>query len=251
MDPFLEKHWLAVHTLLIALSSEQLNQKLPEGLVARPEERLVIDAEEWPDEQAAYPDVRVFQPGLSNPEEGEVALEAPFKLVVDLEPLTERWIKIVKLEDEQLIAVIEFVSPRNKRGKGVTSYHSKRKKFLQSGANIVEIDLVRQGNWRALLRPHRCPPEAVAAYRATVRLAGDRRGAYLYPLPLHKPLRPIPIPLRAKDPSVLLELQPMIDRIYAGGRYADTVNYSAELEPPLAEEERKWTQDVLRTAGKI
>ena len=47
MNPWLELHWRETHTRLIVYSSDQLQEKLPQGLRARVEEDVVIgmDAE--------------------------------------------------------------------------------------------------------------------------------------------------------------------------------------------------------------
>src|SRR5207244_3370983 len=60
MDPYLEAHWLDVHTRLVAYSADALNEKLPEELIARSEERVAVEAdaraEGW-----IHPDVRVLE----------------------------------------------------------------------------------------------------------------------------------------------------------------------------------------------
>lgn len=250
MDPYLEMHWLDVHSTFITCSKFALNRVLPPDLVARSEERLAIDSAEWTDSHGLRPDVRVFQPGTAGEESGGIALEAPFKLVLDLEPITEQFIRIISPDNERVVTVIELVSPWNKREPGLSEYQEKRTELLEAGVSVVEIDLVRRGNWRALLRPHSCPKEAVATYRVITRLGGARRGAYVYPLHLDRPLTPVPIPLRSGDPLVKLDLQEIINEVYAQSRYGTTLNYGAECDPPLADEEREWANAVLHAAGK-
>ena len=248
MDPYLESHWLDVHGTLITAARAALNRTLPDDLIARSEERLVIDSTD--DIHGLHPDVRVFRPGLSETNEGGIALNAPYKLVVDLEPAIERFIRIVQAKDEQLITVIEFLSPSNKREPGLTEFRAKRAELIDAGAHFVEIDLIRTGNWRGLLRPHLCPSDAVEPYRAVIRLGGRRGGAYLYPLPIEKPLGSIPIPLRPNDPLVELDLQALIAQVYAEGRYARTTEYGQPCEPPLEGRAAAWADEMLQAAGK-
>jgi hypothetical protein len=251
MDPYLDAHWLDVHATLVTSARDMLNQRLPEDLIARSEERLAIDAPDWEVAMGYRPDVQVFSPGRSDPEtEGGLMIEAPFKLVVDLEPFTERFIKIIHPEDQRLITVIEFISPTNKHGKGMEKYQAKREELQESGVNVVEVDLCRRGDWRMLLRPHSCPREAVATYRTVVRPGGQRRGAYLYPMPLNKPLPAIPIPLRPEDPQVLLELQPLIDQAYVNGRYSRTIDYRRPPDPPLEGDDSAWAAELLKSASR-
>ncbi|HXE54615.1 MAG TPA: DUF4058 family protein, partial [Tepidisphaeraceae bacterium] len=165
MDPYLERHWLDVHTALVADARRALNRLLPAGLVARVEERVAIESTQDVARRAA-PDVRVFSPSAADPLEGSggVAIEAPFKLVLELDPLIERFIRILD-EGGQLITVVEFISPSNKRPPGLDDYLEKRASLLSGGVHVVEIDLVRSGNWRALMRPAACPADGISPWR--------------------------------------------------------------------------------------
>jgi hypothetical protein len=250
MDPYLERHWLAVHTQLVASASAALNQVLPEDLVARPEERLGIESGDptEPTHEVA-PDVRVFEPGFSPAQGGGPLLAAPFKLVVNLDPITERYVKIIRPDDERLVTVIEFISPSNKSGRGLDRYTLKREEFLEANVHVVEIDLTRRGDWRALLRPHLCPKEAVAAYRATIRLGGRREAAYLYPMSVQLALPAVPIPLRPRDPEIKLDLQSLLEEAYATGRHSRTIDYAKPCDSPLDADDAAWAGEMLRTAG--
>ncbi len=183
MDPYLERHWQAVHTQTVGGASRALNRQLPADLVARPEERLGIEADEaGPSHyrRLVAPDTRAFEPQASAAARVGTFV-APFTLLLTSEPVTERFVRVLTVGDERLITVIEFVSPGNKRGDGAEALLAQRDEMLDSGVNWVEVDLVRRGNWRRLLAPHVCPPEGVAAYRYTVRLGGSPGGGL--PLP--------------------------------------------------------------------
>jgi hypothetical protein len=146
----------------------------------------------------------------------------------------ERDVRVID-EAGQLIAVIEFLSPRNKRRPGLDEYLEKRNNLLRAGVHCVEIDLIRAGNWRALMQPAACPRDGESLYRAIVYTGGARRVGYLFPITLRQPLPEIPIPLRAKESPVQLKLQPLRDAVYSDGRYDQTVDYSQPLDPPLPE----------------
>ncbi|HVR75109.1 MAG TPA: DUF4058 family protein, partial [Planctomycetota bacterium] len=184
MDPYLEPHWLDVHTKLVAYAADELNRVLPPTLVARTEERVAVESE-WEVGRTIGPDVRVFSPASADPANADrsgATVDAPFKLVVELDPVIERFIRILD-ESGQLVTVIEFISPTNKWGQGLEAYREKRRQLLGAGVNLVEVDLVRQGDWRALLRPHVCPRDAFAPYRVTIRPPPGST-AYLFPAPL-------------------------------------------------------------------
>jgi hypothetical protein len=144
--------------------------------------------------------------------------------------------------------VVEFVSPWNKREPGIEDYRRKRTELLAGGVHVVEIDLVRSGNWRSLMRPARCDARAVSAYRAVVRTAGGEDG-YLFPIRLREPAPDVPVPLRSTDAPVRLPLQAMINAVYDSGRYAQQIDYRQPPDPPLDEEDAAWADDLLRKTG--
>jgi len=249
MDPYLERHWLDVHTKLVTYAADELNRVLPESLVARTEERVAVESE-LAAVRAIGPDVRVFSPASETAEStpSGVVVEAPYKLVLETDPITERFIRVID-ESGQLITVIEFLSPTNKVAEGLQAYRQKRSELLAAGVNLVEVDLVRQGDWRALMRPHVCPPQAISPYRVTIRTPpGDT--AYLFPAGLRQKLPDVPVPLRPQDPRVTLPLQRLVDQVYANGRYASTIDYRRPCDPPLDAEEAAWVDDVLAAAKK-
>ena len=245
MDPYLEPHWPGLHTQLAALATAQLNGRLPDDLVARPEERVAIGSVEEYGRGVAG-DVVVYQPDSTgmDPGEGGLAISAPFKLVADAEPLTERIVRIIRADDGQLVTVIEFISPANKVGAGLDEYRQKRDELLGGGVHVVEVDLIRRGNWRRLLRPHLSPAEADAPYRVTIRV-GRRHTAYLYPISVRQPLPGIPIPLRPGDAEVKLDLQALLDQAYAAGRYGRTLDYTQPPDPALDEDDAVWAERLL------
>ena len=250
MDPYLEPHWLDVHSALAAEARRALNRLLPSGLVARVEERVAIESSEDMFQRVG-PDVRVFSPSTADTSEdvGGTVIEAPYKLVVELDPIIERYIRIID-DAGQLITVVEFISPTNKRQPGLDDYRRKRVALLSGGVHVVEVDLVRAGNWRALMRPEVCPPDAVSPYRITIRTSGAHPGGYLFPISLREPLPEIPIPLRPSDKLVRLMLQPLLTSVYEDGRYERTLDYRLPLEQPLEGEDAAWADSLLRAIGR-
>ena len=106
---------------MVSLGTAQLNLLLPQDLVASPEERLSIESSEEVTRSVAS-DVMVYQTGGMDISEGGVAVSAPYKLIVQGEPITERFIRIIRAEDGRLVTVVEFISPANKTGEGLEQY---------------------------------------------------------------------------------------------------------------------------------
>ena len=63
-----------------------------------------------------------------------------------------------------------------------------------------------------------------------------------------EPLKPIRIPLRAKDEDVALHLQPLVAQAYAHGRY-DRLDYSRPLDPLLSREDAASVAELLKSGS--
>lgn len=59
MDPYLEQFWPDIHASLIIYAHDQIEEQLPGNLIARVEERVVLETEEEP--RAVYPDVKITE----------------------------------------------------------------------------------------------------------------------------------------------------------------------------------------------
>jgi hypothetical protein len=236
MDPYLDAHWLDVHTSLVTDARNTLNQLLPEDLAASSEVRVAVESSDGALEHQFYPDVRVST---------GAAVLAPVRLRAQLEPMTERFIRIVETGTERLTTVIEFISPSYKIGRALKEFRAKRRELLEANVSFVEIDLCRTGDWEELLRPFQCKPKDISTYRAVVRTPGNPGEAFLHPISLREPLPPIRIPLRPEERMVTLDLQPLIERAYVGGRYGRRLNYKVPPDPPLEGEDAVWANELL------
>jgi len=252
MDPYLEPHWLDVHGFLVISARNSLNEQLPEDLIATSEERVAIESDSGM-EHTFGPDVRVFElpaDAVNVVENTAGIVDAPYRLIAQVEPMIERYLRIIEAGTERLITVIEVVSPTNKTGDGLRAFRRKRSELLATGVNFVEIDLARSGDWKALLRPHGVARRMIAPYRVTFRVPADPEAVYLHPIRLQDRLPSIAVPLRKDDPRVRLDLQTLIDQAYTSGRYHRRLVYSKPCEPPLEPEDAAWADEVLRAAGK-
>lgn len=256
MDPWLELSWRDVHARLIIYIADQLQRQLPEPLVARAEENVSVDIEDEPATRVR-PDVEVAEAwrGTSGSGAATSALSAvvaePLLLRVP-EPEVDRRVEIIDpASGGRVVTAIEVLSPSNKLpGRARVAYQSKQRAFLAGGVNLVEIDLVREGEWafsvdEALLPARKRTPYMVCVFRTT-RL-GERA---LYRLPLRERLPCIAIPLRPQDRDVVLDLQEVVDQAYERGRY-DRTDYRRPLDPPLASEDAAWAVELLRQAGRV
>nr|WP_322743607.1 DUF4058 family protein [Romeria gracilis] len=71
-----------------------------------------------------------------------------------------------------------------------------------------------------------------------VSRADRRPTADLYGFGLRQPIPPFPVPLMAEEAEPILELQPLLDRVYEKGRYHLAIDYSPPAVPPVAEQNK-------------
>ena len=148
MDPYLEAPgiWPDVHTRLMSIIGEQLTPLLAPKYLAGLETQVIIDRLD-DDPQVMLPDVSVTSPGTPVGAASGVAVvvPAPVRVRVPQEIPTRLVSVYIRLrETARLVAVIELLSPVNKRrGKGREEYLEKRHTFLTSPVHLIEIDLLR------------------------------------------------------------------------------------------------------------
>lgn len=107
--------------------------------------------------------------------------------------------------------------------------------------NWVEIDLLTKGRRLETARP--LPPGDCYAFvcRVDRRRAGDHMPpADVYAWSLRDKLPTIPIPLRAPDPDVPLDLAAAFATTYERGRYARVLRYDRPPEVAVDEATAQW-----------
>lgn len=82
-------------------------------------------------------------------------------------------------------------------------------------------------------------------YRLLVSRSDDRPKAQLYAFGLHQPIPALPIPLRKGDTEPLLELQPLLHRVYDRARFALAIDYQHLPDPKLSHEDWEWLQSLI------
>jgi Protein of unknown function (DUF4058) len=167
------------------------------------------------------------------------------------DPETLRSIHIVETgTGHRLVTAIEFLSPTNKENAHARrAYRKKQQEFRKAGVSLVEVDLLRSGEYVLAAPPRSIPAEFEDPYRVCISRGWWQGRAEFYHLPLRSRLPAIRIPLREADRDVVLDLQPLIDAAYADGGY-DDIDYSVEPEPPLAPDDAQWADELLRQQGK-
>ena len=251
MNPFLERHWLDVHTKLITYISDALAEQLPPDLNARSEERVTLLEDTRV--SAVRADVAIVDswrqgiPPTWQPEAREhgnvIAAEPEFAL---LEEMTERWVEISSAAG-RVITVIEVLSPWNK-GEGRDEYVLKRRRYLEGRANVVEIDLLRAGQHTAMIPKGVIQRKGSTQYLCNIVRAHRLGFAEFYRCPLEQPLPNIRVPLRVDEADAVVALQPLIDRCYRMGSYWNADQRNAP-SPAFSPDEAEWVAEQVKAAG--
>jgi hypothetical protein len=250
MDPYLEAPslWPDVHTSLMCIIGEQLTPLLAPKYLAELETQVVIDRVD--DE----PQVVLSDGSVTSPEEAAgapsamaVAAPAPVPVRVPLDvPTRLVSVYIRQRETARLVAVIELLSPVNKRrGKGREEYLEKHRTFLASPVHLIEIDLLRSHPRMPFDDP--LPP---AHYLVMVCKAGERPRSSAWPISVRQPLPTIPIPLLPPDPPVPLDLGQALRTAYERARYDLRVDYRKPPVPPLSPADAAWAAALMALQEK-
>jgi len=251
MDPYLEAPWIwpDVHHGLISGCQAMLNPQLPSNYACRVELRVYISEAEDPGRTVFIPDARIdAKPGRkgSRTRKAEPAFATTEPLIIPTpmdEEVEEAFLKIVHVESQDLIALIEVLSPTNKiRGSaGRRSLMRKRQEVLNTQVHWVEIDLLRDGAPSIT-----SPPLQPCDYRVFISRGDRRLQTRFWPISVRQALPVVPIPLRGKEPEVPLDLGAVLRRAYEHGVYDRSVDYTKPPIPPLEGDDVTWAKELLK-----
>ncbi|MCX7992925.1 MAG: DUF4058 family protein, partial [Fimbriimonadales bacterium] len=231
MNPYLEsrRYWNDFHTRLMTYICDVLQAQILPRYVARLEERVLVEESR----RESQPDVIILRP-QERAVGGAATLEAsyapPQVLYVEEELHTEAFVQILDREQNlRLVTLIEVLSPTNKETntKGRELYLRKQGEVLKSDVHLVEIDLLRGGEYTL------APPRSKVVerfgdrwhYLISISRADDPHNFWLYPLTVRERLPVIPIPLAVGDGFASLDMQAVVNQCYENGAYEVTLDY--------------------------
>jgi hypothetical protein len=245
MNPYLENSelWSAVHNRLIVAIADDLVDHLSEKYRVEIEKRTYFSSDEE-SVLVGIPDVVVVTDRTAKPMSSTATLSLlvePEKVTVPMaEEVNERYLEIREVATGTVVTVIELLSAKNKRpGEGRMAYERKRNQVLASATHLTEIDLLRGG------KPFPIKSEKLGDYRILICRGYQRPNGDLYAFSLRQPIPPVPIPLMPDEVEPILNLQPLLDRIYDKGRYHLAINYTQPPQPPLSQEDTQWAKTLL------
>jgi hypothetical protein len=243
MDPYLEDpaFWPDFHHRFIDDWCEAVAELLPEPYEARLDERVHLVQMSPEVIKLIYPDVSVSHgqpPGRSAAAAGGTTLLEPVTIPHEfLEEVHDTRIEILHRPERSLVAVLEMLSPANKTGDGFQEYRAQRKTILLQKVHLVELDLLVGGNRLPLARP-------LPTADALVSRSDQRPNCAVYAWSVRQALPIIPIPLRAPDADVLVDLGKVFQKTFARGRYARSLRYGQPPLSPLSDADAHWAMTL-------
>lgn len=170
-------------------------------------------------------------------------IEMPLFTSIIREEHGEEFLEIRQKLDGQLVTLVDVVSPRNKtRPEGRTAYWERRRDAQAEGANLVEIDLVLQGEPLLDYCRDNLPEWD---YLVTVVRKNQPERYEIYTSTLKKRLPRFKLPLLPGDTDVVVDLQIALNRSYEEGGFADRIDYGRPPKHVTSETHLKWLDELL------
>ena len=245
MDPYLERPdlWPHVHNRLIVAIADDLAPRLRPRYYVAIEERVSLAA---PDDLlfATRPDVAVSRPprSLREPALG-YELGAPLVhtvLVPLLDEIRETYLEIRAVPTQEVVTVLEILSPTNKRpGEGRRQYLQKRLNLLSTRTHLVEIDLLRAGE----PMPMSGAPLGYD-YHILVSRADDRPYAQLVGFTVRQPIPTFHLPLLPGDEEQPVDLNRLLHEVYIRAGFDLRIDYTQPCDPPLDTDDLVWSASL-------
>jgi hypothetical protein len=244
MDPYLEHPalWPDVHNRLIAAIADDLSPKVAPRYYIRLERRTYLLQ---PDDLAflGRPDLTIIgrdepriQRTLPLAAAGVVEVSVPM-----LDEVGEGYLEVHEVATGQVVTVFKLLSPANKLfGRGRQDYELKRNLIFRTLTNLVEIDLLRDGE------PMPVSGRLVKSdYRILVSRGRKRPKAELYPFNLRQAIPRFSLPLLPGDDEPEVDLGAILHAMYERARYDLSLDYSRPPVPPLDEEDVDWARELI------
>ena len=263
MNPYLEhRHiWPDFHNELISQVRSALNPQLPARYHISLQRRVEIEAPFGPPPDLAFmiPDALVTGEPAAQLPNAPPAVAAATSAVADAPPedalavrvlmpreVEVTWLRVQTVPEMEVVTIVEVLSPTNKvPGRERNRYERKREVIVGSGANLVEIDLLRR--WEPM--PLETPPP-VSDYRILVCEGWQRPSALLYPFTVRQAIPKFTLPLLPEDEELEVDLGAIINEMHHSVRYGQVARYhEPPPEPAFEGEVGEWVTE--RVAGFV
>ncbi len=248
IDPHIENpaFWSDFHSAFINYWREAIADALPDNYEARIGERVYLIEHEPDARKLTLPDIAItdVERARSRSEESDVVTLEPVTIPLTiLDGPRETFIEIIHRPDRSLVTALELLSPANKNQPGRTEYLAKRNALLYQHVHLVELDILRGGQRLPLAK---ALPRGDAYY--FVSRDEQRPDCQVYSWMLAHELPVLPVPLRAPDADLRIDLAAVYRTAYERGRFQKRIDYRGAPPTQLTAEEIVWPEAVLGTA---
>jgi hypothetical protein len=245
MNPYLEQEavWEDFHQSFILAARAQLVPQVQPGYVVKAGEHIFIH-ELGADQRRPWgqPDMSVSLRDPNDPSvgPGSIAIAPAYVQipVPDIDVERHAFLTVRDRQNLELITVMELLSPSNKSGPDRAQYLDKRRRYLATGINLVELDLLRGGTRLPLDELKPCD------YYALVSRREEQPKGGVWTISIRDHLPTIPIPLRPADGDARLDLQDILNRVYDEAGYENYI-YRTAPKPPLSSENAAWAASFI------
>jgi len=146
--------------------------------------------------------------------------------------------------DGRLITLIEAISPANKiTSEGRRLYLERREEVKKMNANVVEIDLILQGQ---TLIDYAKDASPTWDYAVVVTRWTHPDRYEIYSATLSKRLPRFRVPLASDDRDTVLDLQAAVARAFDQGDFFKLIDYTRDPATRLSDENRRWLDERLK-----
>jgi hypothetical protein len=251
MDPYIEaQKWRDFHTTLITVIRELLLPQVRPRYVVDIQEDVYLIADDDGAIAVMEPDVHLAREPTATPGIATTSVAVATTPVVHHMPVPRRlrqpYLTIRDRASRRVITVLEVLSPTNKQsGAARRKYLRKRSRILAADASLVELDLLRGGK-RLRTREPLTPADFYAFVSSWWRLPE----VDVYPWSLRSALGRVSIPLAQRDTTASLDAQAAFTLTYDRAGYDYSLDYNADVQPPLDEADCEWARATVRVASE-
>jgi hypothetical protein len=156
----------------------------------------------------------------------------------------EEFVEVRQRGEGRLVTVIDVVGPTNRTtSAGRQSYLIKRQEHKFAGANLVEIDLVLQGQPMLDYSREGLPEWN---YAITVTRAKQPERYEIYTTTLQKRLPRFRLPMASDDRDTLVDIQEAFTRAFDQGGFTGKIDYDRDPAITLSAADLAWLDGCLR-----
>ncbi len=154
----------------------------------------------------------------------------------------EEFIEIRQRGADRLVTLVEVVAPSNKTtAEGRQYYLDHWANSKAGGANVVEIDLVLQGQ-----PPRGFSPNTQVEGEFAITISRANRQESLEAFNLQRALPRFRLPLAGDDRDMVVELHVIFNRAFDLGSFSEKIDYKIAPIPTLHDPDRQWLDTLLK-----